>query len=129
MKSQNARDMYAKEAQSSPLKHVHRTDERLGKNDRRELGDVVFKEANTRWVHNPHSHALVITVRVGNSNVHRMLVDNGSAVDIIFLDAYKRMGLIESKLSPMTSPLYKFMGDCVILKGTIKLEVAVGEHP
>ena len=71
---------------------------------------------------------MVITGRVANSNVHRMLVDNGSTVDIIYLDAYKRMGLSESKLSPMTSPLYGFTGDHVISKGTIKLTVKMGDH-
>ena len=70
-------------------------------------------------MHHPHVDALVITTRVANSNVHRMLVDNRSVVDIIYLDAYKRMGLTESELSPMSSPLYGFIGDHVIPKGTI----------
>ena len=58
-----------------------------------------------------------------------MLVDDGGAVDIIHLDAYKRMRLTESELSPSTSPLYGFIGDHVVLKGTIKLAVTVEEHP
>ena len=58
-----------------------------------------------------------------------MLVDNGSDVDIIYLDAYKRMGLTESELSPMTLPLYEFTRDHVIPKRTIKLIVTVGEYP
>ena len=53
-------------------------------------------------MHHPHTNALVITVRVANSNVHSMLVDNGSIVDIIYLDAYKKMGLTESELNPTT---------------------------
>ena len=58
-----------------------------------------------------------------------MLVDDGSTMDIIHLDAYKRIGLIESELSPTTSPLYRFTKDHVIPKGTIKLVVKVEEHP
>ena len=69
---------------------------------------------------------MVITARVASSNVHKILVDDGSAIDIIYLDAYKRMGLTESELSPTTSPLYKFTRDDVIPKGTIKLAVTVG---
>ena len=65
---------------------------------------------------------------MANSNVHRMLVDNGSTLDIIYLDAYKRMILTESKLSPMTLPLYGFVGDHVIPKGMIKLVVTMGEN-
>ena len=74
-----------------------------------------------------HSGALVITARVANSNVHRMLVNNRSAMDIIYLDAYKRMGLTECELSPTTMPLYGFIGAHVIPKGMIKLIVSVGE--
>ena len=80
-------------------------------------------------MHHPHSDAFVITARVANNNVLRMIVDDGSAMDIIHLDAYKRMELTKSELSPSTSPLYGFIGDHVVLKGTIKLAVAVGEHP
>ena len=58
-----------------------------------------------------------------------MLVDEGSAVDIIYIDAYNRMGLTESDLSLMTLPLYAFTSDHVIPKGTIKLVVIVGENP
>ena len=108
---------------------MHRTDECLVKSAWRELEDVIFTKADSRWVHHPQSNALVIAARVANSNVNRMLVDNGSTIDIIYLDAYKRLGLTESELSPMTSPLYEFTGDHVIPKGMIKLAVTVGEHP
>ena len=72
---------------------------------------------------------MVITARVANSNVHRMLVDDGSAVDIIYLNTYKRIDPTESELSPTTSPLYGFTRDHVIPKGTIKLAVMMREHP
>ena len=80
-------------------------------------------------MHHSYSDALVITARLANANVHRMLVDNGSVMDIIYFDAYRRMGLTGSELSPTTSPLYDFTRDHVIPKGTIKLAVIVGEHP
>ena len=60
---------------------------------------------------------------------HRLMVDDGNAADIIYLDAYKRMGLTESKLSPTTSLLYGFNGDHVISRGTAKLVMTLGEHP
>ena len=66
---------------------------------------------------------------VTNSNVHRLMVDDGSVVDILYLDAYKRMGLTKSELRPTTSPLYGFTRDHVIPRGTTKLVVTVGEHP
>ena len=80
-------------------------------------------------MHHPHTDALVIIAKVANSNVHRLLVDDGSTIDIIYLEEYKRMGLIESELCPSTSPLYGFKGDHVIPRGTVKLAVIGGEHP
>ena len=56
------------------------------------------------------------------------MVDNGSATDILYLKAYKKMGLTEDDLDPNNSPLYSFTGDHVIPKGVVKLNVIVGEH-
>ena len=57
------------------------------------------------------------------------MVDDGSVVDILYMDAYKRIGLEENSLSPGTSPLYGFTGAHIISKGKVKLAVTVGEHP
>ena len=70
----------------------------MTKSARQKLKHVVVTEVNTRWVHHPHSDALVITTRVANSSIHRMLVDDGNIMDIIYLDAYKRMRLTKSDL-------------------------------
>ena len=94
----------------------------------RELEDIVFIEADAKWVHHPYNDALVIMIKITNSNVHRMLVDNGSAVNIFYWDACKRMGLKESDLISTTSFLYGFTWDHVIPKGAIKLAMTVGEH-
>ena len=82
-----------KEARIPPQIHVLKTEERPTKNARQELEDIVFTKADARWVNHPHVDALVITARVANSNVHRLLVDDGNTVDIIYLDAYKWMSL------------------------------------
>ena len=57
------------------------------------------------------------------------MVDDGSVVDILYLNAYKRMGLIDDELDPNSSPLYGFTRDHVVPKGATKLTIKVGEHP
>ena len=57
------------------------------------------------------------------------MVDDGNAMDILYLDAYKRMRLVENALSLPTSSLYRFTMDHIIPKGTTKLAVTVGEYP
>ena len=65
-------------------------------------------------MHNPHEDALVITVQVANSLVHQLLVDSGSAVNILYWGAYQQAGLRQADLTLTTSPLYELIGDSVI---------------
>ena len=53
-------------------------------NTQRGSEDIVFIEVDAKPVHHPHTYALVIIVRMANGNVHRMLVDNGSVIDILY---------------------------------------------
>ena len=50
----------------------------------RESPIIGFSEDDTRRLHHPHDDALVVSVRVGDYNVHRMLDDNGSSAYILY---------------------------------------------
>ena len=39
---------------------------------------IGFSEEDAWRLHHPHDNALVISIRVGDYNTHRVLVDNGS---------------------------------------------------
>ena len=41
----------------------------------------------------PHDDALVITIRIGGYDVKRVMVDQGSAAEIIYPDFYKGLNL------------------------------------
>ena len=127
--SHHALDKYTKEAKNLPPVQVHKTEVRPTKQAQRELEDIFFRKFDARWIHHPYTNALVITARVANSNIHRLMVDDGSSVDILHLSAYKRIGLIEDDSDPISSPLYDFTRDHVIPKGVAKLIIKVGEHP
>ena len=49
----------------------------------RESPIIGFSEEDARRLHHPHDDAFVVNVRVGDYNVHRVLVDNGSSADIL----------------------------------------------
>ena len=66
---------------------------------------------------------------IANNNVHRILVDNGSSVDILYFQAFERMGLKVSDLKPSPNPVYDFMGDSVVPLGVISLSMILGEYP
>ena len=56
---------------------------------RRESLIIGFLEEDARRLHHPYNDALVVSVRVGDYNVHRMLVDNGSSADILYYLAFQ----------------------------------------
>jgi hypothetical protein len=64
-----------------------------------------------------HADTLVINCRVTGWDLHKVLVDNGSQADIIFLHAFDRMGISHSLLKPIDNPLYGFRG-----KGTFHID-------
>ena len=71
----------------------------------------------------PHDDALVITLRIGGYDVKRIMVDQGSAVEIMYPDLYKGLNLKAEDLTPYSSPLVSFKGKIIIPKGQIRLPV------
>ena len=70
-----------------------------------------------------HDDALVITLRIGGYDVKRIMVDQGSAVEIMYPDLYKGLNLKAEDLTPYSSPLVSFKGKIIIPKGQIRLPV------
>ena len=56
---------------------------------RRESPIIGFSEDDARRLHLPHNDVLVVSMQVGDYNVHRMLVDNGRSVDILYYPAFQ----------------------------------------
>ena len=71
----------------------------------------------------PHNDALVITLRIGGYNVKRVMVDQGSAVEIMYRDLYKGLNLKAKDLMPYISPLVSFEKKIIIPKGQVRLPV------
>ena len=61
-------------------------------------------------------------------NTKRILVDNGSYADIIYLLAFQQLKLDPGRLRPFNSLLVSFSGDRVP-KGIVTLTVTVGTYP
>ena len=76
----------------------------------------------------PHDDALVITLRIGGYDVKRVMVDQGSAIEIMYFDLYKGLNLKPRNLTPYSSPLVSFEGKIIIPKGQIRLPVQTGSE-
>jgi hypothetical protein len=77
----------------------------------------------------PHIDAMVINCSVAGWDLHKVLVDNGSQADIIFLHAFDRMGISHSLLKPSDNPLYGFGGKGTFPVGKIELPLSFGVAP
>lgn len=71
-----------------------------------------------------HGDTLVITLRIEEWEVKRILVDIGSSVEVLFYDTFKRMQLSDDMLIPSTYNIYGFSGTITILKGEVTLRVS-----
>ena len=95
-----------------------------GEND-----NITFKESDAHLIYHPHCDALVVKAMMANNNVYRILVDNRSSIDILYHQAFKKMGLKDSDLRPSPNLIYGFTGDSVIPVGVITLLLTVGKYP
>ena len=50
---------------------------------------MCFSEEDAKGVKQPHDDPLVIMVMIDGFNTRRVLVDNGSSADIIYLSAFQ----------------------------------------
>ena len=90
---------------------------------------ITFSDSDLEGCQHPHNDPLVIRAVVANKIVHRVLVDNGSSVDIIFASAFDKMDIGREKLDPVNTHLRGFSGEKVLPLGSIQLVLTLGEPP
>ena len=71
----------------------------------------------------PHGDALVVTLRIRGYDVKRVMIDQGSCVEVMYPDLYKGLNLKPEDLTAYDSPLVSFDGKLVTPKGHIRLPV------
>ena len=87
-----------------------------------------FDATTSQTLQQPHTDPLVVTLKIGQMNVKRVLVDTGSTAELITMNVtLKKMKFEEKHLQPLDKPLIGFGGNQVIPLGTIILPVRVGE--
>ncbi|XP_059629602.1 uncharacterized protein LOC132272473 [Cornus florida] len=59
---------------------------------------ITFSEEDDKGIHQPHDDPLVVSMVVANFTVRRILIDNGSSADILFLRAYEKLKIGQEKL-------------------------------
>ncbi|XP_062104496.1 uncharacterized protein LOC133815702 [Humulus lupulus] len=84
---------------------------------------ISFTSTEATDLLNPHHDALVISINVANCLVKRVLIDNGSSTNILFLNALQGMGIDESNITRCSTMLVGFSGEHKSSIGEIDLPV------
>uniref|UniRef100_A0A2N9G1K5 Reverse transcriptase domain-containing protein n=1 Tax=Fagus sylvatica TaxID=28930 RepID=A0A2N9G1K5_FAGSY len=87
---------------------------------------VVEPHSDLEDVQLPHNDPLVITLRIGNYDVQRVLIDQGSFAKVMYQDLYKKLGLGEAELASFTTPIFGFLGEPTVPLGKTVLPVLAG---
>ncbi|XP_058202627.1 uncharacterized protein LOC131317063 [Rhododendron vialii] len=87
---------------------------------------ITFTEQDLQRVQTPHSDALVVTVQILTHFVKRVLIDQGSSAEVMYLSLFKELKIPESCLLPAEVPLIGFSGTPVWPLGRITLPVVTG---
>ncbi|GFY88915.1 hypothetical protein Acr_06g0008550 [Actinidia rufa] len=90
---------------------------------------ITFSNDDLRGLHLPHNDALVVSAVIANFNVQRILIDNGSLADILFISAFKRMKIGLDKLHPFHTPLIRFGRNTTHPLEWINLPITLGTEP
>ncbi|KAK8951597.1 hypothetical protein KSP39_PZI004359 [Platanthera zijinensis] len=74
----------------------------------------------------PFCDALVIQAAVEGFTVSRILVDNGSSVNVIFMKAFEGMKVEPRRVVASDGPLFGFSGERKEVEGGVRLQVKLG---
>ena len=70
--------------------------------------DIMFSKEDARGVKQPHDDPLVIMLMIEGFNTKRILVDNGSSANIIYLSTFQQLKVSPKRLCPFNSPPRQF---------------------
>uniref|UniRef100_A0A2N9GA36 Integrase catalytic domain-containing protein n=1 Tax=Fagus sylvatica TaxID=28930 RepID=A0A2N9GA36_FAGSY len=87
---------------------------------------ISFSDSDLKDVQLPHNDPLVVTLRIGNYDVERVLIDQGSFAEVMYQDLYAKLGMGEAELSSFASPIFGFSGEPVVPLGKAVLPVLAG---
>ncbi|XP_075515466.1 uncharacterized protein LOC142550114 [Primulina tabacum] len=90
---------------------------------------ISFGPEDLRGVVASHNDALVVTATIANYDMARILIDNGSSVNILFKSTLDQMKMEGFEFEPISTPLYGFAGHDIPPLGQIVLPLSLGHEP
>ena len=66
---------------------------------------ITFFREDAKGIQFSYNDAVVVSLNIKNYNVHRILVDDESSVDVLFHNAFSKMDIPSGQLGRLDSPL------------------------
>ncbi|XP_043817373.1 uncharacterized protein LOC122725024 [Manihot esculenta] len=90
---------------------------------------ITFSPEDAQGVQMPHDDALVIQAVIHNYRVKKILVDDGSKVNLLPYRVFQQMGIPKEQLVRDQAPIKGIRGVPVPVEGKVKLALTLGEAP
>ncbi|GAV69124.1 hypothetical protein CFOL_v3_12625 [Cephalotus follicularis] len=87
---------------------------------------IIFSEADYEGVRLHHDDPVLVTLLVERFTMKRILIDNGSSVDILYKHVFDRLRISVDQLKPTKTILVSFVGEMVHPLGSINLSMVAG---
>ena len=72
---------------------------------------ITFVDNENSTLINPHHDALVISLLIANCRIKRVLVDNGSSTNVLFINDFKQINIEDSSIHRHSMILVEFKGE------------------
>ena len=78
---------------------------------------ITFSDSDFQGVDANQDDPVVITIELENFVVKKVLIDQGSLVDIIYWKTFQQLQIPAEELTPYDEPIYGFSGERVPTRG------------
>jgi hypothetical protein len=85
---------------------------------------ITFSSQDVNLTSFPHTDTMVVIVHIDRWDVTKILIDNGSQAEILFLATFDKMSFDQKHLKEPSKPLYGFSGKRIEPVGAITLPVS-----
>ena len=90
---------------------------------------IIFMPEDQGDVILPHDNPLVISAIIAKHPIERILVDSGSSVNLLYWNCFEKMHIAHDRLKTVTSPLYSFTREVVLVVGSVQLPITLRDYP
>jgi len=110
-------------ARKRHLRHIQSINHITHSHHRRRMPPTVFTDDDFHGLDHQQDDPVVIIVEIENYAVKKVLVDQGSSVDILYWTTYQKLQLPDTAMVPYDEPIYGFFGEQVSTRGYIDLHI------